>query len=346
MNIFLEDVKNQPISLRNALKSYMSDASLEKMRILAGKKFSRIVFTGMGSSHYSCIGASIYLNQKGIVSIVKSASQLLHYENQLIDKDTLLYIVSQSGESGEVVNLLSRIPDNTSVVAVTNNPDSTLARRSDYVFEMNVAEEEAVSTRTYLASILINNIIAKVLAKELCDATLSNIESVIDEMEAFLANHEKISERIKDFIGNPSYICLMGRGHSYSSSCAGGLFIKELAKFPSISFDSGEFRHGPFEMIDKDFTGIIFAPEGPTYNLNCKLAIDIAERGGRVLLVTNKSTEKVHSRILELQMAHFEEFFTPMLEILPVQLTANIIAESKNLEVGKFRWASKITSAE
>jgi glucosamine--fructose-6-phosphate aminotransferase (isomerizing) len=346
MNNYLKDVLDQPHSLRKAFKSYVGSESIQKMEELIKLKFDKIIFTGMGSSHYSCYCASIHLNQHGFVSMVKSASQLLHYEINLVNERTLLVMVSQSGESGEIVSLINKLPKNCPVVAITNNPQSTLGRRGNFTFLLEVADEESVSTRTYLASLILLDLIAKSLTKQLDDGMIQQFEKALGNMEQFLLGYSKILKKLSAFLGFPPYLCLIGRGYAHSTVDSGGLFIKEAVKYPSISIDSGEFRHGPFEMVDSDFTGIVVAPEGLTYDISRKLTLDILDKGGKVLFITNQDPGITHPGLMVIQFPAMDEFMTPILDILPIQLTANHLAESKHLEVGKFRWSSKITSIE
>ncbi len=346
MNNYLKDILDQPRSLRQAFKTYIDPENLQKMKDLSKSKFDKIIFTGMGSSHYACYGASILLNQNGFFTMVKSTSQLLHYELNLINERTLLVMVSQSGESGEIVSLISKLSPQCPVVAITNNPESTLGRRGNHIFLLQVADEESVSTRTYLSSLIILNLVAQSLLKRLDEVTIQQYRKALDDMEQFLSGYSETLEKLKAFLKFPPYVCLVGRGYAHSTIHAGALFIKEAVKYPSISLDSGEFRHGPFEMVDGNFTGIIVAPEGLTYDISRKLALNIIDRGGKVLFITNQDPHISHEGFMAIQFPPREEFLTPILDILPIQLTVNLLAESRNLEVGKFRWSSKITNIE
>ena len=175
---------------------------------------------------------------------------------------------------------------------------------------------------------------------------INEIREAIDNLEYSLASYTETSTKIKEFITVPPYFCIIGRGYSLSTVRGGALFIRELAKFPSIDFESAEFRHGPFEMINKDFYAMIFAPDGPTYELNLGLAVNIAKHGGKAILVTNRKTEIKDKSILVIEQKPSSEFLAPINELAPLQLLANCLAELKNLEVGKFLNSSKITKVE
>jgi glucosamine--fructose-6-phosphate aminotransferase (isomerizing) len=346
MNNFLRDILEQPHSLKAAFQSYITAGNMEKMAKVAGIDFDQILFTGMGSSHDACYGASIYLNQRGYKTAVYSASQLLHYESRLIQERTLLVLVSQSGESAEIVHLIAELPPACQVVAITNDPQSTLGRRGNYTFVLNVAPEESISTRTYGATLILLNLIAKRIAGTLDESALKQIGDSLASMGRVVADHQILQKRLADFLGMPPYLALLGRGFSYSTIFAGGLFIKEVAKFPSLSLDSAEFRHGPLEMADSDCHAIILAPEGPTFELQYKLAIDIINKGGKVVFITNREIVAAPERLLLIELELADELLMPIVDIVPIQLIANHLAETKGLEAGKFRWSSKITAIE
>ena len=171
MNAYLKDVLDQPKSIRNAFANFTCAENLKMMKEISDLKYDKILFTGMGSSHYACYCASIHLNQQGFTSIVTSTSQLLHYEMELINKNTLLFLVSQSGESAEIVNLLGKMPEACAMVAITNNPQSTLAKIADYTFILNLEDEESVTTRTYVSSLVLIDLIAKSITRQLDERT-------------------------------------------------------------------------------------------------------------------------------------------------------------------------------
>lgn len=346
MNVYLKDVLSQPVSIRNVLDRYLSKENLEKMDALANLKFDKVVFTGMGSSHFCNYGANIYLNNNGYTSIIMSASQLLNYEMGLVNERTLLVLVSQSGESAEIVSLIKEISTRITVVGITNNPQSTLGKRADYVFNMDVEKEVAVSTRTYLASVLLTGLMAKSITGTRDQVFINSVLKTGDLLEKELSNYRDTYALLKDFLKDAAYLCIMGRGYSLSSACAGALFIREAAKYPCIDFDSGEFRHGSFEMVEKGFHGIVFAPRGKTYEYSYKLACNIAAKDGKVILVTNKKPDIEQRNILTLQQEIVDEMLLPILEIVPVQLTAIALADIKGIEAGKFRWSAKITNTQ
>jgi glutamine---fructose-6-phosphate transaminase (isomerizing) len=344
MNRYLSDVLMQPESVRKALAFYEAEGYIEKMNELRKTRFDKVVFAGMGSSHYCNFGAAIHLSSKGINAVAKSAGEILHYDRNSITEKTLLVLVSQSGESGEVVKFLETLPKSVKVVAITNEASSTLGKRGDPTFLLHVASEESVSTRTYLTSWILSGLVARALAGDLDARYLAQIREGVDLLEKLVKSHEEIGARLKAFMPNQRYICYLGRGHSYSTVFGGALFTSELAKYPAMGFDAGEFRHGPFEMVDESYGAMVFAPDGASWDSNVRMAVDIAEHGGKAILVTNRRPAGESKNLLVIEYGRIDEAITPLIDIAAAELFANMVAESKGIEIGKFRWGSKVTT--
>ena len=346
MGKYLQDIFNQPGDLRTAVNSYFNAGNLRQMRALSAHGFKKVLFSGMGSSNYCSIGAAIELNRNGFFASVVSAGELLHYETALARKDILLVLVSQSGESAEIVHLIEQLPENCTVAAITNNGNSTLGKRGNYTFLLNVPEEESVTTRTYLSSLLLADLLSIVLAGGDQDSFRRRAEKAIVELEVFLKKSESFTTNLASFDHGASSISVIGRGHSLSTVRAGALFLREVVKFPALDFDGGEFRHGPFEMVDESFRCIIIAPRGETHQLNIKLMQDIVNRGGRVILITNEKTSVDASRVQMAEFGDVDERLSPIVTIAPIQLLADSMAKANGVEAGKFRWGSKVTAIE
>ena len=339
-NVFLSDVLGQPEALGLALNEYRAYAVT--LAHLTALKPRQVLFAGMGSSHYCSQSAVIRLNQAGVAARMESASQILYYEMGAITPDTLLVLTSQSGESGEIVKLIQRLPADQPVVGITNQPGSVLGRRADFLLPMQVEDELAVSTRTYLASLILSDLLTSALLNELSDDSYGEVERALDALAHFLDGHAEHTRHMEEYLGLPPFLCTVGRGHSRSSAECGALFIRETAKYPGIAFDAGEFRHGPYEMVEPGFASLLFAPEGATGAMVAKLADDIAVLGGRAVLISG-GVSAADERVLTLQYRRVPERLSPLVDIVGAQLFANYAALRRNFTPGVFRQSQKIT---
>ena len=343
-NVFLRDVLIQGKAMRRALGFY-EKYTVQWEKIAALKPW-HILFTGMGSSHYCSYPASIQLNEGGIPAKVVSASELLYYEMNSIREDTLLVLISQSGESGEIVDLIERLPANQLVIGITNDSKSALGRRANIRLDMKVENELAVSTRTYLASLILADVAANALLHQSIPNVLTQWKNTVDALDAVLVDSKIIQDMIVKHIDYPATLCYIARGPSLATAECAALFTRETAKYPALAFDSGEFRHGPFEMVDDSFRAMIFAPSGKTYVLQRHLAQAIAECGGKVVFVTDCEDAFEEEQISVLTLPSVPERFAPLLQIVPAQCFANAMALHLGHAPGVFRQSSKITTAQ
>lgn len=346
MNNFFQDVLNQPADLTKAMTGYFSPAFFNTIQHIRNISYSQVLFTGMGSSHFGGIGPSLYLINRGIRSQVISTGQLLHYGRSLIDGDTLTVMISQSGESAEIVALLDKLKDKSKVIGITNNSSSTLAIQARHSLHLNVPDEESVTTRTYLATLIVTNLLARYLAGSEQAGARADFETAVRGLRELLDRYADRLEELKDFLASASFISCVGRGPSFGSAQAAGLFLKEVSKFPSEGQDAAEFRHGPQEICDDKFGLIVFAPQGRTGELGLRLARDIAAKGGKVVLITNIADVVNQDNLFVLRYAAVDEYLAPVAEIAGAQLVCNVLAERRGFIPGQFRWCNKITREE
>ncbi|MFR3251406.1 MAG: SIS domain-containing protein [Eisenbergiella sp.] len=233
MGNYLEDILSQPDQLERLFEAYSEEGFLrEKMKRLSEHKWGNIIFTGMGSSHFCAVGAGLYLKEKGIDNQVVSTGELLYYEREIIKENTLLILISQSGESAETVKLLGKLPEQVFVVGITNEPDSTLAKNSALVCPLLVDREESVTTRTYLASVCVCLWAADAIAGgEGCDMT-KKIRRGTECLRKAVQQSKEYEGKIKEFAENCSAPAIMGRGYSMGSVAAGALFFEGGCKNP------------------------------------------------------------------------------------------------------------------
>jgi glucosamine--fructose-6-phosphate aminotransferase (isomerizing) len=207
---------------------------------------------------------------------------------------------------------------------------------------MHVPPERSVSTRTYLASLAINPILAQALigGSDGCEY----VSPAVDFLEESLADFDGVSRRIDEFFGLSPYLAMLARGYSVSTAEVGALYVAEVAKYPVIPFDAGQFRHGPLELVSGSFHCVVFAPRG-CYDLQIKISEQIAANGGKVLLVTDGDYDGGDNMLVVKQKYSCADLEC-LVNVSVVQAIANNFAKRKGLDVGEFFLSSKITDAE
>lgn len=346
-NAFQTDVELQPESMAEALRFYEAQSYFERIRNLAENRYDRIILTGMGSSYAACINAGAMLRSAGLNAFTEVTSDLLHYHRGMITENTLLVMVSQSGHSGEIVELCEGISETLPVVAVTNNSECTLAKRAHLTLLMNVAPEQIVSTRTYIASQMLMYLFAKAFLGETKDKVFGQLRESIAFLSAAVGEFDAMQDKMRTHIGVPSYISLIGRGWSYATAEAGALFIKEGAKSPSIAFEGAQFRHGPIELVSEGFAAMLFIPKGQCQQMQCRIAEEICSYGGKVIAVAEEGVElPQHPGILPIRQNYVSQELSVLVDIVAVQSYINYIAKDSGYDSGSFRCGSKVTDIQ
>jgi len=347
MDYFLEEILSQPRVLRTTLDSYLKDESLLRSvaRVMEQGGYRLVLLTGMGSSYFAHYPACIYLNEHGLSAIMVEASELLHYYKDLISDQVLVVIVSQSGETVEVKKLLGEVRGSTSIVSLTNDAENYLATNSDLPLFLYAGQECAPASKTHTATIAALLLLAMYLTSGMDEQGVEGLYTAVEAIESFLARWREKIDTVFDFLGKVDYLSLLGRGPSVASAMAGALILKEAAKMRAEGMSAGQFRHGPLEAVSPEFAAIVFAMQGRTRDINLRLAQDIAEFGGKVVII-GSDEELQGERIFNLRLPLLDEFYSPLLEIVPIQLLSWRIATEKGLQPGKFDKAKKVTLYE
>jgi glucosamine--fructose-6-phosphate aminotransferase (isomerizing) len=347
MTTLLEEIGQQPAALSGLRKYYTSPGVIpaKLLRSLAAHWPPTVVLTGMGSSLHATYPAQAYLTSRGIRAISWETAELLHHHLKSLRPDTLLVVVSQSGETAEVVHLLEALPEKMRIAAVTNVEASTLARRSALLLPMMAGRQESVSTKTYTCAVSVLMYLAFAIARQPSRSVTNAVMRAIEAQEKILDRRELLLPPTLEFLGLPPYIALMSRGPDMASAYEGALMFKEVARLGAEAISAGQFRHGPIEIIHPAHRYIIFARQGKTGKLLLKLALDIRKHGGRVLLLTDMPFEAAGNvRLIPVEPVRLG--LGTLVDVLHMQLLAHDLALRAGREPGKFWIAEGVTREE
>jgi glucosamine--fructose-6-phosphate aminotransferase (isomerizing) len=267
-------------------------------------------------------------------------SELIYYWAGLLQPETILIVVSQSGRSAEIVRLLQLIRERSHLIAVTNDADSPLALAADTLCLIEAGQESTVSCKTYVSSLLALDRIANILCSGEGDGFDSSSAAIADEVEAYLSRLRDHVDEARELLGDVRHIVLAGRGPSLASAGTGGLIIKEAARFPAEGMSAAAFRHGPLEMVSPHLFLLLFEGDSRCAEMHRRLAADVTGLGGKAQLVSE------HRQTGLFRLARTGDSLRPILEILPVQMITLALAALERREAGAFVHASKITSID
>ena len=346
---FIAEITGQPDALRRAASGLADQRSVldDIARDGAGRT---IVFTGMGSSYDACYPAVAELARAGVPAIMLDSAELLHFRTGMLGPSVLLVAVSQSGESIEVVRVISRLAQRSErpmVVSVTNGAANTLASLADLSVDARAGEETGPSTMTFAASLVAVGAIGRVLAGTPIDSMLDRL--VIDaELAAVtiegLLGDSDLPDRMVSWLAGRETVVILGRGPARAAAEMGALTIKEAVGMPVESLQTAQFRHGPLELAGPGLAAIVIATEPETLALDLALTDELLALGAGVLIVSTDPHPE--SRTMQVTTGPLDRGLRPAVSIVPCQLLAWRLAAVRGREPGAYYRATKVTTHE
>jgi glucosamine--fructose-6-phosphate aminotransferase (isomerizing) len=337
---FEEDILEQPEALRRLIEP----THQYELDELASREWDRIVFTGMGSSHFASIPSWRGLSAAGRTTLIVDAGQLLDTPGLLTDK-SLLIATSQSGASGEVVELLNRIDAGDIkagfVAGITASGGSALALQSDLYLPLLSGDEATVSTKSYLNTLAVHRRVVAAFIGEDPGSVSAEIAAAADFVDDQLS--QGVDEVLADRIlapGRPR-LAAIGKRDDAATALYAGLITKESSKVAIEGFVGGQFRHGPFELAGAGMTAFLYGARAESDDDTLeRLAVDLVDTGATVVLVG------------DLRIPNAITLTTPASGGLAGLSTGAVVAEliavdlarANGVEPGAFAFGSKITT--
>ncbi len=320
----------------------------ERARLdVAGKALSGsrpIVFIGVASAAYLCYPAVTYLGGKGRVASVMYASDALYYTAEAL-READVVISSRSGETAEIV-ALARVLNDKGIpyVALTNEPESTLAQTASHIVWTNTRKDDLVSINV-VTGMMTGALALAAAALGEADSLRPDLEAAAAQMPAVVARAAADAPEIMALLGAARPIHLLWRGAARGAALCGRLVLEEVARTPGVPLDAAEFRQGPNEVVDDRFAAALFMPSGQPGARNRTLAAEVARLGGRVLLIgetEDADTASAPERLRAFSILGLPDVVRPILEVVPVQALAYHLAQAQGYAPGEVRYITKV----
>jgi glucosamine--fructose-6-phosphate aminotransferase (isomerizing) len=347
---FLSEITSQPDALRRAADALAEQRGALDRIAEEATEAGTIVFTGMGSSYDACYPAVNDLAGRGVAALLVDTAELLHFRRPILRRRAFLTIVSQSGESAEIVKLAGDLANQRSrpvVVSVTNGLHNGLATRADIAIDTRAGIEKGPSTITFAAAMAQLSAVARLLAGDTVDTAVNQTwiacEGAARAVERLLEDAEGQAAHLAGLLGGKRATVVLGRGPARAAAEMGGLLLKESGVMAE-SLESAAFRHGPLELAGPDMAAIVIATEPETRRLDLGLARDLVDAGASVLVITpdGESPRGASS----LATGYQDRALVSAVSIVPIQLLAWKLASDIGREPGAYTRASKVTTRE
>jgi glutamine---fructose-6-phosphate transaminase (isomerizing) len=343
LSVLASNIQMQAASLAGTLRHQFGDGSKAMSQAASLLRSGRpVVITGMGASLYASIPLEYFLCSLGINAIAIEAGEFLHYRHEAY-RDAVAVVVSRSGESVEIARLLAILKGRQPIIGITNEPQSLLSQSADVSIHISSLRDEMVAIQTYTGTLLTLHLLGSAVADSVA-AAKENIEELMPKFAALIEMKMKDIDRWDAFLRLDAPLYLIARGPSCASACEGALLFHEVAKSSAVAMAAASFRHGPVEVVDGNFRGLIFAPQSHTRELNLALARDLTQFGGQVRLIGPPLEETQDMQWCGVPAV--PETLAPLFEIVPLQMAALRLAELRGVNPGSFRYAPQVTVDE
>ena len=342
---FIAEISGQPDALRRAAEGLASQRSA--IEALGDRRDGSLVFAGMGSSYDACYPAVTTLARRGIPAMMIDAAELLHFRLPMLGPADHLILVSQSGESAETVRVAERLhaeAGHPRIVAVTNEPRSSLARAADVTLRTWAGAESGPSTMTFAAALVVVGCAALAIAGDdprKAEERLSlDAELAAAAIDDLLARPE-LPDDLVTWHGGRATTVILGRGGARAAAEMGALTLKEAVGLPVESLQTAQFRHGPLELAGPSMAAMVVATEPETRDLDVAIAEELRALGVAVWTITAGTPSPGATDVGPL-----DRLLSPAAAIVPAQLLAWRLAILAGREPGAYVHAAKVTTRE
>ena len=347
-NHLFNEIMEEPAALERVYHEYVEQSSpalKEAVRLI--NQSPAVFMTGMATSEYGCIPATCLLSQWQKPSYLYDVSELLHYHLDGLPKGAVLVVVSQSGESAEIVHILEEVKGRVPIIGIFNNQNSTLAKGSTVGLPILAGSQQACGSKTNTATLVVLNLLAEALLGRDIPRAGEQIQKAIISLEHVFENWEEELTPGADLLEDSKYTVFVGRGPGRATALFSSCLFREVPKVVAEGMGAAAFRHGLREMITPDHRVVIFAPQGKTTRYLVGLAENMLEIGVPVCLFTNQDIAPKQSKQCWIyRTGVLDEIYSPLVDITPPQLLGYMLAKRRGLEPGELVISTYITTVE
>jgi glucosamine--fructose-6-phosphate aminotransferase (isomerizing) len=359
-HFMLKEIFEQPRTVENALRGRVdtegATAKFGGLNMTPAQLCSikRIIIAASGTSWHAALVGEYLIEELAQIPVEVEFAHEFCYRNAPLERDTVLLVLSQSGETADTLAALREAKRRGHrALAIVNVVGSTIARESDggiYMHagpEIGVASTKAfVSTLTILALLAVHLGRMRTLSARRALEILRALEAVPKQLESILAQNNALKKIAKKYAKADDFFFL-GRGYTFPIALEGALKLKEISYIHAEGYSAAEMKHGPIALIDPKTPTVFLVPQDSMYDKTmANLAMIRARKGPIIALATegDKQIGKVANDVIYLPKAL--ELINPILASVPLQLFAYHIAVVRGCDVDKPRNLAKSVTVE
>ena len=356
----LKEIYEQPEAIANAMRGRLADAdstahfgglnlSAQQLR-----QVDRVILTACGTSyHAGLVGEYLFEELARIPAEVEYASEL-RYRNPPIDRNTLMFAITQSGETADTLAALreSKRMGHTTL-AICNAVGSSIAREADGGVYLHAGPEIGVaSTKAFTSQVAVLTMLAlyfgrtRHLSSTQGQKIIDDLRRLPDVLRETLRCHDRVKEVAAKYAGARNVLYL-GRQYLYPAALEGALKLKEISYIHAEGYPAAEMKHGPIALVDEDTPSVFLVPRGNVFDKVMSNMQEIKARGGPVIAVASENDHEVAAVADDvIAVSDVPEYLQPVVVAVPLQLLAYEIALLCGCDVDKPRNLAKSVTVE
>lgn len=340
-HFMLKEINEESEVVKNILNLYTKNNKIKDIYNI--KKYKNIDIVACGSASFAGQIGKYYIEKYANIKTEVYYASEYRYQKNLFTKDTLVILISQSGETADTLAALKLAKENgINTLAIVNRRDSSIAREADSVIYTEAGIEVAVATtKAYLAQVLILLLLAfKDNNKE--TKLLEDLKLLPNLITKYINEYDY--SNIANILKDKEHIFYLGRGIDYYLSMEGSLKLKEISYIHSEAFQAGELKHGSISLIDKDFGVVSVVTDKTISDKTISNLKEVSARGAKIITITNiKDNNFADYTIL---VEDYDEILNPLLVIVPMQMLAYNVAKLRDCDIDKPRNLAKSVTVE
>jgi glucosamine--fructose-6-phosphate aminotransferase (isomerizing) len=359
----LKEIEEQPEALANTLRGHFANGRivLDEQRLSDQdlRDVDKVFVVACGSAYHSGLVAKYAIEHWTRLPVEVELASEFRYRDPVLDRDTLVVAVSQSGETADTLEAVRHArAQKARVLAVCNTNGAQIPRESDAVLYTHAGPEIGVaSTKAFLAQIAANYLVGLALAQARGTKYPDEVAREFHELEAMPAAVQRVLGTIDQVkalgreLADSKAVLFLGRHVGYPVALEGALKLKELAYMHAEGFAAGELKHGPIALIEENLPVVVVmpSPKGRAV-LHSKLVSNISEiqaRGARTIVIAEEGDETVRpfaDHLIEIPAV--PTLLQPLISTVPLQVLAAEIATARGYDVDKPRNLAKSVTVE
>lgn len=358
-HFMMKEIHEQPKAIADTMSSVISDGKIDLSSVGITeeemKSISQIYMVACGSAYHVGVAAQYVIEDLAKIPVRVELASEFRYRKPLLDKNGLVIVVSQSGETADSLAALREAKSRgIKTLAIVNVVGSSIAREADYVFytlagpEISVATTKAYSTQL-IASYILAIQLAKVrgeMEEGAYEALIAQMQTLPDKVQKLLEDKERIQWFAAKF-SNARDIFFLGRGLDYAISLEGSLKMKEISYIHSEAYAAGELKHGTISLIEDGTLVVSVLTQTELYEKMISNMVEVKSRGAYLMGLTNSGNYSIEDTAdFTSYIPKTDSHFAASLAVIPLQLMGYYVSVAKGLDVDKPRNLAKSVTVE